>query len=158
MPLAPDLSIRDLLLKEEYSDFLQWTGLADLRPDQRIEFSEPGGYLDLIAHVNAHRYFMGQEAGREITLQEAVVSWYDRVYLPVVQVIRETRALEAFPGRTEADLYRWIMQHRWHLRERNGGADPGPLVATEDYVRLFGQRGLSAFAARLLRRNATAPI
>ncbi|MGB9634808.1 MAG: hypothetical protein ACPL8I_15820 [Chloroflexaceae bacterium] len=158
VPLAPDLSLRDLLLKEEYSDFLEWTGLADLRPDQRIEFSEPGGYLDLIAHINAHRYFMGQEAGRAISRDEAVVSWYDRVYLPVVQVIRETRALEAFPGRTEADLYRWIMQHRWHLRERNSGADPGPLVATEDYVRLFGQRGLSAFAARLLRRNAAAPM
>lgn len=154
VPLAPDLSMRDLLLKEEYSDFLEWTGLADRRPDQRIEFSEPGGYLDLIAHMNAHRYFMGQEAGREIARDEAVVSWYDRVYLPVVQVMRETRALEAFPERTEADLYRWIMHHRWLLRERNGGADPGPLVATEDYVRLFGQRGLIAFAERLLRRYA----
>ncbi len=157
VPLAPDLSVRDLLLKEEYSDFLEWTGLADLRPDQRIEFSEPGGYLDLVAHINAHRYFMGQESGRAIDRGEAVASWYDRVYAPVVQVIRETRTLRSFPGRTEADLYRWIMQHRWYLRERNGGADPGPLVATEDYVRLFGQRNLSAFAGRLLRWRDAPP-
>jgi hypothetical protein len=37
VPLAPNLSMRDLLLKEEYSDFLAWTGLANMRPQQRIE-------------------------------------------------------------------------------------------------------------------------
>jgi hypothetical protein len=43
------------------------------------------------------------------------------------------------------------MDHRWYLRERNGGADPGPLVAVEDYVRMFGRRSLAAFTERLLR-------
>jgi hypothetical protein len=151
VPLAPTISVRDLLLKEEYSDFLDWTGLAALRPDQRIEFSEPGGYLALIAHINGHRYFTALEQGEEPTREEAVVGWYDNVYLPVVHVLRERNALRAFPGRTEADLYRWIMDHRWYLRERNGGADPGPLVATEDYVRLFGRSSLTEFTERLLR-------
>lgn len=151
VPLAPDLSMRDLLLKEEYSDFLAWTGLADLRPEQRIEFSEPGGYLALVSHINAHRYYLGQERGQVVERDEAVADWFDHVYSPVVEVIRATNALQAFPGRSEADLYRWIMDHRWFLRERNGGADPGPLVATEDYVRLFGRRGLANATERLLR-------
>jgi hypothetical protein len=151
VPLAPSTSVRDLLLKEEYSDFLNWTGLAVLRPEQRIEFSEPGGYLALIAHINGHRYFMGCERDQEIGRDEAVMSWYDEVYMPVVLLLREHATLRAFPGRTEADLYRWIMDHRWFLRERNGGADPGPLVATEDYVRLFGRTSLTEFTERLLR-------
>jgi hypothetical protein len=151
VPLAPDLDVRSLLLKEEYSDFLAWTNLADLCPDQRIEFSEPGGYLDLVGHINAHRYYMGLERDRPVARDEAVVSWYGEVYLPVVEVLRDQQALRLFTGRTEADLYRWIMDHRWYLRERNGGADPGPLVAVADYVRLFGRRSLADLTERLLR-------
>jgi hypothetical protein len=160
VPLAADLSMRDMLLKEEYSDFLAWTGLADLRPEQQIEFSEPGGYLALVQHINAHRYYLSHERGADVAREEAVASWYDNVYLPVVEVLREGEALRAFPGRTEADLYRWIMDHRWYLRERNGGADPGPLVAVDDYVRLFGRRSLAAFTERLLRgmADALAPL
>lgn len=151
VPLSPNLSVRDLLLKEEYSDFLSWTGLSSLRPEQRIEFSEPGGYMGLVTHINGHRYFMGLERGEEVAREEAVANWYDTVYVPVVNVLREREALRSFPGRTEADLYRWIMDHRWYLRERNGGADPGPLVATEDYVRLFGRVSLTEFTERLMR-------
>ncbi|HMQ35726.1 MAG TPA: hypothetical protein PKD53_33785 [Chloroflexaceae bacterium] len=160
VPLSPSLSLRDLLLKEEYSDFLGWTGLAALRPEQRVEFSEPGGYLALVQHINAHRYYLCRERGADVPRDEAVASWYDQVYTPVVEVLREREALAAFPGRTEADLYRWIMDHRWFLRERNGGADPGPLVAVEDYVRMFGRRSLARFTERVLRGmvEALAPL
>jgi hypothetical protein len=133
VPLGPDDSVCDLLLKEEYSDFLEWTELHLLRPDQRIEFSEPGGYLDLVQHINAHRYFMGLEQQREISRAEAVADWYDTVYMPVVQAIRQHRALDYFPGRTEADLYRWIAAHRWTLLEQTGN-DPGPERATRHYL------------------------
>ncbi len=156
VPLSASLSMRDMLLKEEYSDFLEWTGLADLRPEQRIEFSEPGGYLALVQHINAHRYYMSKERGYDVSSDEAVASWYDNVYMPVVEVLRAQQAVAAFRGRTEADLYRWIMDHRWYLRERNGGADPGPLVAVEDYLRLFGRGSLAAFTERLMRSMAEA--
>ena len=139
VPLDAGLSMRDLLLTEEYSDFLEWTNLAALRPDQRIEFSEPGGYLELVRHINGHRYYMGLEQNREITRDQAVASWYDDVYLPIVEVIRAQHVLRAFPGRTEADLYRWIMEHRWYTRERTG-ADPSPADATSAYTAQFGRR------------------
>ena len=142
VPLSPDLSMRDLLLKEEYSDFLEWTNLHDLRLDERIEFSELGGYLDLVRHINAHRYYLGKEQQRDVGRDEAVVSWYDTVYMPIVRVIRDQNVLKHFPGRTEADLYRWIMDHRWYMRERSG-ADPGPQSATSEYVELFGQSGIT---------------
>ncbi|NJN18856.1 MAG: DUF4032 domain-containing protein [Oscillochloris sp.] len=151
VPIDTNLSMRDLLIKEEYSDFLGWTGLADLRPDQRIEFSEPGGYLTLVQHINANRYFKSQEQGHDIDRETAVCDWYDNVYMPVVEVIRAGSTMRHFPGRKEADLYRWIMDHRWYLRERNGGADPGPLVATADYIRLFGRRSLVELTERLMR-------
>jgi hypothetical protein len=150
VPLNPNLSVHDLLLKEEYSDFLEWTNLHALRPDERIEFSELGGYLELVRHINAHRYYLGKEEHRDFSRDEAVTSWYDTVYLPIVEVIREQHQLKHFPNRTEADLYRWIMEHRWYMRERSG-ADPGPLDATNDYVALYGQKGLAGSVEGALR-------
>jgi len=150
VPLTPDLSVRDLLLKEEYSDFLEWTNLHQLRPDERIEFTELGGYLDLVRHINAHRYYMSKERGYEVSRDEAVADWYDTVYMPIVRVIREQGALRYFPGRTEADLYRWIMEHRWYMREQ-AGTDPGPEGATNDYVASFGRRGLADAVEETLR-------
>jgi uncharacterized protein DUF4032 len=150
VPLTPDLSVRTLLFAQEYSDFLEWTNLHVLRPDERIEFSELGGYLELVRHINAHRYYLGKEQQRDITRDEAVTSWYDTVYLPIVLVIREQKVLKQFPNRTEADLYRWIMEHRWYMRERSG-ADPGPQDATNDYVALYGQKGLAGSVEGALR-------
>ena len=150
VPLTPDLSVRTLLFAEEYSDFLEWTNLHALRPDERIEFSELGGYLELVRHINAHRYYLGTQQNREISRDEAVTSWYDTVYLPIVQVIRDQHQLKHFPNRTEADLYRWIMEHRWYMRERSG-TDPGPQDATEEYVALYGQKGLAGSVEGALR-------
>jgi hypothetical protein len=151
VPLDPSISVRDLILKEEYSDFLEWTGLHDLRPDERIEFSEPGGYLDLVRHINGHRYYMSIDLGRPIERDEAVGDWYDTVYQPVIRAIRTNHLLEHFPGRTEADLYRWIMDHRWYMREQMG-SDPGPETAAQDYARRFGQGELEQFFHDLLVR------
>src|SRR6266487_4656490 len=150
VPLGPDLSMRALLLKEEYSDFLEWTNLHDLRPDERIEFSELGGYLDLVRHINAHRYYLGQDLKRDIGRDEAVSDWYDQVYMPIVRVIREQNLLKHFPGRTEADLYRWIMEHRWYMLEHSG-ADPGPEAAAAEYVALFGRKRLAGAVEDALR-------
>jgi hypothetical protein len=141
VPLDPTFSMRDILLKEEYSDFLDWTGLARLRPEQRIELSALGGYLDLLNHINTHRYYLALERNGPVEAEEAVVSWYDNVYRPVVEAIRNHKILRFFPGRTEADLYLWIMQHRHYLREL-GGIDPGAEAAVLDYASRFGQRSV----------------
>ncbi len=166
VPLDASLSLPDLLIKEEYSDFLDWTQLARLRPDQRIELTALGGYLNLINHINTHRYYLALERNAPVPAEEAVTSWYDNVYLPVVEAIRKHNILESFPGRTEADLYLWIMQHRHTMLEREG-VDPGPEIATLDYVAHHGRRSILstvsdaaqtlAHAARTIARREEAP-
>jgi hypothetical protein len=148
VPLTPDLSVRTLLFAEEYSDFLEWTNLHTLRPDQRIEFSELGGYLELVRHINAYRYALGQQLGRAIDRDEAVAGWYDMVYLPIAQVIREQRALKRFSGRTEADLYRWVMDNRVAIGEH---ADQTPEATTSAYVTALGRTSWSDSIAAALR-------
>ncbi|HEY1014301.1 MAG TPA: hypothetical protein VGE07_16430 [Herpetosiphonaceae bacterium] len=139
--LKPTLTHEDLTLLEERSDFLEWTNLAQLRPDQNIEISQPGGYLDMIRHINGHRYFKSLELGYDLTAEEALLSWYDTIYLPLIEAIERTGVLAAFPGRSAADLYLWIMDHRYYLTLA-GGFDPGAEQAALDYTRQFGERKL----------------
>ncbi len=138
VPLSGTLRPEDLVIAGEYADFLEKTGLDRLRPDERIEFSIPGHYSTLLQHIETHRYFMGEERQGPVPWTEAVTSWYDTLYLPVVRIIRQRRVLDHFPGRTEADLYVWIMDHLYYLKEQRG-PDLDPEAATDDFTRQFGQ-------------------
>lgn len=155
VPLDSSFSMRDLLLKEEYSDFLDWTNLARLRPQQRIELSELGGYLDLINHINTHRYYLALERSGPVSAEEAVMSWFDNVYQPVVEAIRKHALLKSFPGRTEADLYLWVMQHRAAMLQ-NAGVDPGPETAVIDYAQRYRPRSLLGTVSEAIQTLAAA--
>jgi len=120
VPLTPDVTPDELILKAEYAEFLEKTRLDELRPGCDLTVSVPGQYRVLLEHIDVHRYFMGLEQQREIPYHEAVTHWYDTVYMPVVQEIREHGILRDFPGRTETDLYIWVMEHRAALQEEMG--------------------------------------
>ncbi len=150
---ADDIDAESLTLLGEYADFLERTRLHLLRPDQNIRFSIGGGYARLLEHIAVHRYFMGLERRREVSEDEAVADWYDNLYMPIVEAIRKTGALSDFPGRTEADLYLWIMDHRHFLKEHYGH-DVSPEQATADYARQYAQKSRLHSAQQVLRRMA----
>ncbi len=115
--LTPDILPEDLILKSEFTDFLEHTNLDRLRPQADLSVTVPGQYRIIEEHIAVHRYFMGNEHQREISLPDAAVDWYDQVYLPIIDVIRERGLLLDFPGRTELDLYLWIADHHALLEE-----------------------------------------
>jgi len=127
VPLSPDTQSDDLILKAEYADFLERTRLDELRPEADLDVTAPGQYQALEEHIEVHRYFMGLEQKREIPYEEAVGHWYDEVYWPVVQVIRQRGILRDFPGRTATDLYLWVSEHRAELEQALGWE-----ISTED--------------------------
>lgn len=139
VPVTADLQAGDLEILGEYASFLERTHLDRLRPDQAIQFTIAGGYEALLEHIAVHRYFMGLEQQREIPEDEAVTHWYDTVYLPIVQLIREQNILADFPGRTEADLYLWIMDHLHYLRETVGQA-VSAAQAAQEFVEEYGEQ------------------
>lgn len=110
----------EMIIKIEYAHFLDQTQLRDIRPGALIELTEPGRYQQLLEHIHVHQYYLGLEQKRDIPYGEAVASWYDHVYLPNVQIIRDSDILTDFPKRSEADLYLWISYHRDRLHERYG--------------------------------------
>jgi hypothetical protein len=150
VPVGPELRAEDLEILREYEEFLERTRLDVLRPEADIRFTIAGGYHRLLEHIAVHRYFMGLEQGREIPEDEAVTHWYDTVYRPVIEIIRAHRLLEDFPGRTEADLYLWIMDHLYYLREAYGPEVDAESAAL-DYAEQFPEHPIRRLVAEIRR-------
>ncbi len=150
VPLTPDVDARDLEILGEYDAFLRRTQLDKLRPEQNIRFTIAGGYERLLEHIAVHRYFMGVDEQREVDEAEAVMHWYDTVYLSIVEVVHEQSILADFPGRTESDLYLWLMDHMHYLRESRGDVDP--TEAAQEFAEEFSERPVQ----KLLRSVAQA--
>jgi hypothetical protein len=134
VPLDANTQPDDLLIKEGYADFLRQTRLDVLRPGSEVILTEPDRYRQLIEHISVHRYFLGLEQKRDISWDEAVTSWYDNVYMPMIELIRKYDVLSLFPGRTEADLYAWLIKHQEALRLHLGGEYVPPEEAVEDFL------------------------
>ena len=135
VPLSPDDDLDDLLIKRGYVAFLEKTRLNKLRPSQHIELTAPGRYRDLLEHIAVHRYYLSQEQGREFAADEAVTSWYDNVYLPIIHAIRKQGILKQFPRRTEADLYIWASCWQHELSKRYGKS-----ISAEEAVDNFAEQ------------------
>lgn len=137
VPITPDIDPDDLEILGAKVEFLERTQLDRVRPEAQVDVTILGGYDRMLEHIAVHRYFMGLEFKRDIPEDEAVAHWYDTVYLPIAHVIRESNVLEAFPGRTEADLYLWVLDHRHYLVEQGKADLVEPGRAAEEFLRAY---------------------
>src|SRR5215216_2094953 len=131
--LTPNLRLEDLEILGNKVNFLERTSLDSLRPDANIQVTIPDGFDRMLEHIAVHRYFMGLDLKRDISEEEAIKHWYDTVYLPIVKVIRDTEILKEFPGKTEGDLYLWVLDHQHYLAQEEGL----PLRPPEEAARIF---------------------
>lgn len=117
LEIDKDIHIEELIRRQERSQFYKQSGILELRPEAEIELTLPNTYGKILEHISVHRWYMGEHYQREVNYPEAVAGWYDEVYLPLVKVINEGGILKWFPNRTPTDLYLWIIEHLWYLRE-----------------------------------------
>lgn len=160
VPLSPDDQPDDIIIKAEYANFLERTRLDELRPGADIRVTAPGRYRELETDIEAHRFLLGQQQDREIPWAEAVCHWYDNVYLPVISAIRRHGILHEFPGRTETDLYLWLIRHRAALEKRLGW-HIDPSKAATDLAATYSpkaQRVVSRVEGKLVDTLLPAPL
>jgi len=117
VPLTADITIDDLVLKQEYAEFLVKTKINLLRPGADLESHVPGQYDQLLEHIDVHRWYLGENRETAVPYDEAVISWYENTYLPVVDFFRQQRILTQLPKFSECDLYLWVMEYQAYLRE-----------------------------------------
>ena len=130
--ITADIKPEDLIILEAKVQFLERTSLDSLQPDANIRLTIPDGFDRMLEHIAVHRYFMGLDWKRDISEEEAILHWYDNVYMPVINVIRDTDILKEFPTKTEGDLYLWVLDHQQYLVEEGESLQP-----PEDAARTF---------------------
>ncbi len=161
LPLKPGMTLEELkgeVIAYEKREFYAKTGFGEATGDPDLDFTSPGRYDEILEHILVHKYYVNQGLAREIDLVEAIFSWYENVYRPIVLAIDEEGLLARFPGRTKADLYVFTVKH-WDELKRKYGLDFPIAEAARDYGERFGKspgdralEGLAGIAARLRRR------
>jgi hypothetical protein len=128
----------------EKTDFGVLTGCFDL------DFSMPGRYDVIYNHILVHKYFLNQTVTEEIPFHEALVSWYNNVYDPIIQIIDAEKLLARFPGRSPGDLYEFIVK-RWDYLKEKYGMNVPIANAVRDYAQNFAEKKPSLW--QRLRRH-----
>ncbi len=132
--ITADLRPEDLEILGEKVDFLKRSQLDTLRPQANIKLTIPDGFARMLEHIAVHRYFMGIDLERDIPEDEAVIHWYDTVYLPIIEVIRESDVLKNFPNKTEGDLYLWVLDRQHYLAEHEKHPLQPPDAAAREFL------------------------
>ena len=112
--------------------FLDETGLRYVHEHEDLMLSEPTRYNDFIGHINLHGAFLAECGECPVSIQEAAAHWHENVYIPVVMLIRKYNMLAHMKGRTEADLYLWLVEHLCELERSYNGlvSDLTPALAS----------------------------
>ena len=144
VPITKDDDLDNIILKLEQTEFFEQTHLDQIRPEQEIVFTEPGRYRLVQEHIGFHKYLKETEFGYEISYEDAVGSWYDTVYSPIIERIHQSNVLKDFPDRTEADLYAWLLLHRAEFEQELKALG---YVPTEDLIeKVRKERATNPFA------------
>ena len=123
IPLGPELTrseIEKAIIKYEKERVFENTELGKIINPYDIDFTATGRFYEILRHIQGHKYFLNENKTEEIPFISAGISWYKNLYKPIVSIVKEEHILGRFPGRTEGDLYMWIIKHWDELKNRNG--------------------------------------
>ncbi len=150
-PHVTPQTILSEVIKYEKRIFYANTQFGDLTEDWHLDFTSPGQYDVIYNHILGHKYYINEGLPTEIAFGDALISWYDKVYLPVMHVIKRYRLLRKFKHRTASDLYVWIIKQWDELKTKYGSevpldeatkslTDPEAKPIRGLWARLFGKR------------------
>jgi hypothetical protein len=135
VPIDSAITARDLLHKLEHRRLLERLPIDRVLPEIEVRLSDVSDYRRLATYIEAHGFRLSQLWRRYVSPEEVLRDWYEYSYRPISEMIREERVLDAFPGRTELDLYLWIIGHREQLALETHDESVTPSDAKEDILR-----------------------
>jgi hypothetical protein len=148
--IDPTDKLDDVLIQLGEKRFMEQTQLDQQHPDHNLHFTAPGRYSELLIQIADWQQKLAVIDQTEIPYAEAVDAWYEMVYLPTIQIIRDSALLDEFPGRTEADLFVWLSKHREPLREIYGEYE-NLAELVELLIKHYGESGLRKVTRQVRR-------
>ncbi len=116
VPLSVDIKVEDLEIKQEHAEFLETTQLGRMHPEAIFETHISGQYKRLLEHIDVHRWYLGELRDDEVSYEEAVESWFENIYIPLIDALRWQGIFDDFPEIAEMDMYLWMMDYQYYLR------------------------------------------
>src|SRR5215208_1348386 len=128
------------LHKLEHRRLLERLPIDRVLPEVKVEFSDVADYRRLATYIEAHGFRVSQLWKRYVSPEEVLRDWYEYDYCPIAEMIREEHILDAFPDRTELDLYLWIVYHRERLALETRDEKISPQAAKDDILKNVPRR------------------
>lgn len=108
------------IISYEKRNFYFETNFGDITDYWCLDFSTTGQYDVIYNHILTHKYFINQNQDKEISIEDAITSWFNTVYLPVIYTIDKYKIMKYFKHRTKSDLYVWIIKYYDELKRKFG--------------------------------------
>ncbi|MGL4986098.1 MAG: transcriptional regulator [Treponemataceae bacterium] len=154
--LKPGLTQAQILsrvIHYEKRVFYAETCFGDITDFWKLDFSSTGQYDVIYTHIQTHKYYIDQKKQEETLFTDAVLLWFNDVYLPVVKVIKKQHFLRKFKGRTTSDLYVWLIKYWNELKIKFGNDFSLDVAAShfkeEFYINFFDT--LKAFFKKIIK-------
>jgi len=138
--LHPGMSRKQILhrvIDYEKRNFYHKTSYGDITDDWNLDFSTTGQYDVIWNHIQIHKYYINQNLKYEIEMQEAVLSWYNNVYRPVISVLEKQKIMKKFRHRTVSDMYVWLIRY-WDELKHQMGNDYSLDTAASQFKNTYG--------------------
>ena len=129
--------LREAVIKYEKNIFYEKTSFGELTGDMNLDFTQPGRYDVIYNHILVHKYYLNQNQKEELPFEQALVSWYNNVYCPIIKIIDEDMLCVNFPGKSPSDLYVWIVKH-WDYLKKQYGVHYSVAAAARDFSVKYG--------------------
>lgn len=135
------------VLNYEKRVFYAETAFGDITDCWDLDFSAVGEYDVIYNHIQIHKYYINQDKTEEISMSEAILSWYNTVYLPVVNVLKKQHIMRKFRKCTISDMYVYLIKY-WDELKHKFGDEISLDAAAEEFTNIYG----NGFFKRLLKR------
>lgn len=136
--------------------FYAETSFGDITDFWCLDFSRTGRYDVIYNHILTHKYFLNQQQEDEVSMEDAILSWFTKVYVPIISTIQKKKILKKFPKRTYSDLYVWIVRYWDDLKHKFGNNEIPIDLAVEDFTKKYKiplyKRFINNFKRIVLRR------
>ncbi|MBQ6781876.1 MAG: transcriptional regulator [Treponema sp.] len=123
--------------------FYTETNFGDITDYWLLDFSTTGQYDVIYNHILTHKYYINMNKSEEISMEEAILSWFNTVYMPVIKIIDKHHIMRWFKKRTKADMYVWLIKYWDELKQKFNAEIPLDTVAdfiTHKYGLSFTRR------------------
>lgn len=119
------------IISYEKRNFYFETSFGDITDYWCLDFSTTGQYDIIYHHILTHKYFINQNKTEEISMEDAITSWFNTVYLPVVQTIKKYKIMKYFKNRTIGDLYLFIITFYDEFKKKFGEELPLDIIVSD---------------------------